>query len=793
MITSLIQPDQWVSVYDKVEYSFTNHNEYSGTYTMSAHSIAGQYKITVGINIGRFIIGDVILLSKASPVALYYGTVVSKTTTEIMFTATLPAGYETTGLALVQYPFKKERFMLKVGYRAGNDLADDRPLSEYAIFTSTPFSGSLNQHTLDISGYLRKVFTEIQVPVVGVDKSLFIHYQLWYYINDTDLVPIGEIKYGANGAYEKLGTSLHATDGLPLNEVQAAYVPDGSGIIQTRILGENVINELVSTAILSNPVISSSAIMTKQFTLTWPAVTSASGYKIDVATDAGFTSLIVSNVDMGNVLTHNVTGLTTRTTYYARIRAYNIYTTSGNSNTSTVLTDYYPETLTLNSRINADGGVVPDINTLNLWYKLLDLSPSGNLIPSVRVDNLALLPQYKLSGAFVSKLYSTNSSGDLVQSTTSRQPLLLPYAGIKYLYAGLEKCAATIPSGFNAQGILEIVSRIKVVDGGLGIAMGSGGTSYFALALARTGTNTYTVNWLFGTISVVTTGLTITDNSIVYFKISQASYGTDFFLHTSPDGTTWTQRGTRVFAAFAGSTLDAINLGSAMSGAAFINTAGTTGNEFYSGWYKRISAPGTTVAFDFSSFDQATSRAFSCGAFNFTIGAKSGANPATKVINQTTVCFDGSDDKITSGAFTNLTGKSTTYALIDFGSVNSGTRYFINAGSDNIVVYTDGTNVFVGDSAHDFNMGALPLGRRLLTFVKDGASSFAQFNQTTGTTSNGGTLQPTSLTLGGRVVNDTQNTTTCEGSIYHADGAHGAILRAYIQNGINNLLTVPLW
>jgi hypothetical protein len=76
---------------------------------------------------------------------------------------------------------------------------------------------------------------------------------------------------------------------------------------------------------------------TNSFIANWNTVSGASGYTIDVATDPGFTSFVVHDNRIGNVLTINITGLDANTIYYYRVRAYNDYTESENSNVITVL------------------------------------------------------------------------------------------------------------------------------------------------------------------------------------------------------------------------------------------------------------------------------------------------------------------------------------------------------------------------------------------------------------------------------------------------------------------------
>ena len=80
------------------------------------------------------------------------------------------------------------------------------------------------------------------------------------------------------------------------------------------------------------------------FTLTWIASLRADGYYLDISTSPSFTSFIsdYSNKDLGNVTTFGITGLSDNTTYYIRLRAYNSYGTSTNSNTVTALTPMIP-------------------------------------------------------------------------------------------------------------------------------------------------------------------------------------------------------------------------------------------------------------------------------------------------------------------------------------------------------------------------------------------------------------------------------------------------------------------
>jgi hypothetical protein len=69
-------------------------------------------------------------------------------------------------------------------------------------------------------------------------------------------------------------------------------------------------------------------------------VNSATGYRLDVATNNSFTNYVTGYQDLnvGNALSRSVASVSASTTYYYRVRAYNGNGTSGNSNVISVTT-----------------------------------------------------------------------------------------------------------------------------------------------------------------------------------------------------------------------------------------------------------------------------------------------------------------------------------------------------------------------------------------------------------------------------------------------------------------------
>jgi hypothetical protein len=108
-------------------------------------------------------------------------------------------------------------------------------------------------------------------------------------------------------------------------------------------------NPITLTTLPYAPVISAPTnIDSTSFTANWAANAfyTASGYQLDVATDNAFINLLpaYTNKDLGNVVFFNITGLSSKTTYFYRIRSYTAVSPNvdQNSLTASVVTTPAP-------------------------------------------------------------------------------------------------------------------------------------------------------------------------------------------------------------------------------------------------------------------------------------------------------------------------------------------------------------------------------------------------------------------------------------------------------------------
>jgi hypothetical protein len=111
-------------------------------------------------------------------------------------------------------------------------------------------------------------------------------------------------------------------------------------------------NSLSATLTVLTPpatpsVLPASSVTHTSFVANWTPASGATGYRLDVSTNASFANYLpgYQNLDVGNATSRLVSGLTSGTTHFYRVRAYNGEGTSGHSGTMSVTTALPPPVL----------------------------------------------------------------------------------------------------------------------------------------------------------------------------------------------------------------------------------------------------------------------------------------------------------------------------------------------------------------------------------------------------------------------------------------------------------------
>ena len=98
-------------------------------------------------------------------------------------------------------------------------------------------------------------------------------------------------------------------------------------------------NSLITTAPISPPTNTSASAGSSNFTLSWSANSESdlTGYKVYWDTDSGHPYANVQ--DVGNVTSKTISGLSSGTTYFVTVTAYDSTYSSGNDNSSTIINE----------------------------------------------------------------------------------------------------------------------------------------------------------------------------------------------------------------------------------------------------------------------------------------------------------------------------------------------------------------------------------------------------------------------------------------------------------------------
>jgi Divergent InlB B-repeat domain/Fibronectin type III domain len=168
------------------------------------------------------------------------------------------------------------------------------------------------------------------------------------------------------------------------------------------------------------------------FTANWSSSSGATGYRIDVSPNSSFSSFVsgFQDLDVGNVLSRSVSGLSAGTTYFYRLRAYNGSGTSGNSGTISVTTTAPSFTITVTASPSAGGtvsgagtfssGSSRTVNaTANSGYTFTNWTESGSVVSTSAGYTFTLNSNRNLVANFTPIIVARAATAGLYNPATS--------------------------------------------------------------------------------------------------------------------------------------------------------------------------------------------------------------------------------------------------------------------------------------------------------------------------------------------------------------------------------------
>jgi hypothetical protein len=260
------------------------------------------------------------------------------------------------------------------------------------------------------------------------------------------------------------------------------------------------------------------------FTAEWNTVTNATAYVLDVATDAGFSSIVsgYNGLNVGNVTSYGVTGLTAGQQYYFRVRAIGTCSfTSANSNAPSITlpANVGTPSFTAGATALCEGTTSTYIatasNSSGVSYSIV-----GGIGATIDANTGVVS---NVTGNFTVRATATGTCG--ANTTADRSVIVTPNVGTPSFTAGATTLCAGATSTYtatasNSTGVTySIFSGGATIDANTGVV--SSVTSNFTVrtTAAGCGSNTtadfaVTVNPLPATV-VATAGTGATTTSII--------------------------------------------------------------------------------------------------------------------------------------------------------------------------------------------------------------------------------------------------------------------------------------
>src|SRR5215831_9749913 len=209
----------------------------------------------------------------------------------------------------------------------------------------------------------------------------------------------------------------------------------GAGLHKTRAQWQNSLQlPNASEVAPENEIVPPPPLTRSSFMATWPNVTGAKGYLLDVSTSSSFNRFVdgYHDLDVGGATGRVVTGLNRGTTYYYRVRAYGVTGPSGYSETMAITTEpatgliihaTFDSSITgnpnaaaieamINQAIAICESLYSDPMTVEIRFRYATTAPDGTPLPQGTVSQSDFVIYTISWGTFIDALRADASSSN---------------------------------------------------------------------------------------------------------------------------------------------------------------------------------------------------------------------------------------------------------------------------------------------------------------------------------------------------------------------------------------------
>ncbi|UPT65225.1 MAG: hypothetical protein M0D57_11650 [Sphingobacteriales bacterium JAD_PAG50586_3] len=197
------------------------------------------------------------------------------------------------------------------------------------------------------------------------------------------------------------------------------------------------------------------------FTATWPAVTNATGYRVDVATNPGFSPMLVTDFNNGTSTSYAGGGLTPGQIYYVRVRTEGACSfTSANSSSQSITLTPLPGTVVATAGTNATTTSI-DANwgaAANATSYVLEVSTVSNFASTVFNSNVGNVTTYTVNTPpltpgtpYYYRVTAVNACGNAAVSNTITYATL-PLVGGSLTWTGASSTDWNTPGNWTPAG-----------------------------------------------------------------------------------------------------------------------------------------------------------------------------------------------------------------------------------------------------------------------------------------------------------------------------------------------------